>query len=144
MATLSIHFLEDLKAKLDSIKSTSYANVMIFMRWSDKEFTETRVNDLFTCLSFFQPITNKLELDLRDNCFKDEHASKLAAFVKRHEGLRELVIWLPSNYISDEGVSHFASAIESLPQLTRLALNFEWFPHQEFHDFKRGCYLTLQ
>lgn len=98
---------------------------------SENEFNEKVVNEFLSCLTSVNSIANRLELDLRDNGFKDHHIQPIADFIKRHSNLKELCIWMPCNYLTDKGVIRIIEVLDGLLNLTSLVLNFEWLAYKE-------------
>ncbi len=123
---LVVHFFKDLKARHNEIRSTQYTNVSIFVRWSDKEFKEERAQEFLEIISDFNPVSNKIEIDLRDNCFRDQHMKAIANMIKRSNELKELNLWLPANYITDKGAADLFACLDNLKKLQSLTVNLEW------------------
>ena len=126
MSTFSSHSLKSMKSKLSDIKTNTYEDINISIRWSDREFNTQRVDEFFLTLSYFNPITNKIDIDLRDNLFDDSHIEKLCKFILNHKNINHLSLWLPSNQISDKGASFLFKSIGDLKNLVILNLNLEW------------------
>ena len=123
---LSTHFFKDLKSKSDEISVTDYENVSIFCKFEDEYFTEEIAQEFLGLLSSIKSISNGLSVDLRDNAFTDLHMKRLASIILKHRELRELVLWLPDNYITDEGAVELLNVLDSLKNLKSLTVNFEW------------------
>lgn len=92
----------------------------------ETEFNEKHANEFLSNLAYINSIDNRLELDLRDNCFRDHHMQPIADFIKRHLDIKELCVWMPCNYLTDKGVIKLIEVISDLTNLTSLVLNFEW------------------
>jgi Ran GTPase-activating protein (RanGAP) involved in mRNA processing and transport len=71
-------------------------------------------------------VSNSFSLDLRDNAFTDAHLRGLAKTISRQKDLKELVLWLPNNYLTDDGVFELFKALEDLKNLRVLIINLEW------------------
>ena len=123
---LSTHFLKDLKSKSDEISVTDYENVSIFCKFEDEYFSEEIAQEFLGLIGLVRPISNSLSIDLRDNAFTDLHMKKLASIILKHKDIKELVLWLPDNYITDEGAVELLNVLDVLKSLNSLTVNFEW------------------
>ena len=126
MSVFSSHSLKTMQEKLSDIKNTNYEDVNISIRWSDREFNKERVEEFFLTLSYCNEITNKIDMDLRDNLFDNSHIKKLSDFLLNHRNINHLSLWLPSNQVSDKGASILFKAISELKNLVILNVNLEW------------------
>lgn len=77
-------------------------------------------------LQDFLPVSGKLEIDLRDNSFKDHHMKPIANLIKKSIDLKDLNIWMPANFLTDKGASELFGALDGLKKLTSLTINLEW------------------
>ncbi len=123
---LVVHFYKDLQAHHKVIRSTQYNNISIFVRWSDKEFKEEKAQEFLEIIGDINPVANKIEIDLRDNSFRDHHMKSLANMIKRSSELKELTLWLPANYITDKGAADLFACLDHLKKLQSLTVNLEW------------------
>jgi len=71
-------------------------------------------------------VKNKLEIDLRDNYLDDSIVVAIVDMLENNRNVLELVLWLPSNYISDTGAVVVFQEIEKLKKLRQLIVNLEW------------------
>ena len=96
------------------------------MKSPENEFNEKYANEFFVYLSYINSVENRLEIDLRDNSFRDHHMQSLADFIKKHSNIRELCVWMPCNYLTDKGVIKIIETISNCLNLISLVVNFEW------------------
>ena len=55
----------------------------------------------------------------------------LSDFIIKHTNLKELSLWLPCNYITDEGAIRLLECLQNLSELTHLVINLEWLFKKE-------------
>ena len=73
-----------------------------------------------------QNVKTKLEIDLRDNYLDDSIVVAIVDLLEINPNIQELVVWLPSNYITDIGAVALFKEIAKLKKLRQLIVNLEW------------------
>ena len=124
--SLSIHLFKDLKANAEELRVTDYENLSIFCKFEDEYFTEEIAQEFLRLLDSVRSVSNSLSIDLRDNAFTDDHVKRIAAMIAKHKDLKELVLWLPDNYITDDGATELIATLDGLKSLRLFTLNLEW------------------
>lgn len=124
--SLSVHLFKDLKAHADELRVTDYDNFSVFCKFEDEYFTEDIAQEFLRLLDSVRSVSNSLSIDLRDNAFTDEHVKQIAAMIAKHKDLKELVLWLPDNYITDDGATELIATLDGLKSLRLFTLNLEW------------------
>ncbi len=99
---------------------------------SNRRFTQEAANEFLNILTYFNEVSEVINIDLRDNFFDNKHMEKLGEALKKHSSIKELYLWLPCNCIQDEGVKLLLKNLSSLKNLEKLVLNLEWLIKKEF------------
>lgn len=95
-------------------------------RSNSREIFKNNMADFNYCLGLIRNITNKFEIDLRDNFLKDNMLEGIINIISNNINIKVLILWFPSNYLTDEGVKLLLSAIKKLTYLSEITINFEW------------------
>ena len=132
--------IADLKSNFERIKGTQFDNVSLFFRWSDIEFSDKKVDEVFLHTSYIKDTTRVLEIDLRDNCLADRHMYGIVDLLQNNHAVKKLTLWLPGNYIQDEGAIEIFECLSNMTGLTCLNINLEW----NFHLSNKSCYFLCQ
>ena len=123
---LTIHQMKDFKAKANELSNTDYENVSIFVKFEDELFTEDIAREFLDLLTSIKSANNSFSLDLRDNAFADEHIKRISFWISKNPNLKELVLWLPDNNITDDGAIELINLLDNLKHLKAFTLNLEW------------------
>ena len=123
---LVIHMMKDLKAKASEMASTDYEDASIFCKFEDEYFTEEIANEFLDLINSIQSVNNSFSIDLRDNAFTDKHIKRLATSIAKHKNIKELVLWLPDNRITDEGAIELINLLDNFKTLKIFTINLEW------------------
>ena len=137
---LIVRNIGDLKANFEQIKTTKFDNVSLFFRWSDIEFSDKKIDDVFLHTSYIKDITKILEIDMRDNCLADKHIYGIVDLLQNNHAVHKLTLWFPANYIQDEGAMEIFGCLSNMTNLTSLNINLEW----NFHLSNKSCYFLCQ
>ena len=124
--TLSVHMMKDFKAKADELSSTDYDSVSVFCKFEDEFFNEEVADQFLSLLESIKSVGTSFWLDLRDNAFTDSHVKRIAKAIAKHSNLKELLLWLPGNHVSDEGALELVGLLDVFRNLRSFTLNLEW------------------
>lgn len=122
----SVHLFKDLKAREAELPVTDFDNFSVFCKFEENQFGDDVAQEFMRRLNSVKSVSNSFSLDLRDNAFTDAHLRGLAQTIARQKDLKELTLWLPNNYLTDDGVIEIFQALEHLKNLRVLVINLEW------------------
>ena len=126
MSRLSVHLFKDLKAQAENLPNTDYEDFSVFCKFDEEYFTEEIAQEFIGLLNSARSVSNSFSIDLRDNAFTDSHIRQIAEIIRKHTEIKELLIWLPDNHITDEGAIPLISALDELKNIRSLIINLEW------------------
>ena len=56
----------------------------------------------------------------------DSFTESLTFLLSRNKSVRELILWMPSNYLSDVGAGRIFAELAGMVRLRKLVVNMEW------------------
>ena len=137
---LIVHNILDLKKNVELLKGEPFENVSLFFKWSDSEFTDKKVEEVFSYTDYIKDVSKSLEIDMRDNRLADRHMEGIANLLQANCRVQKLTIWMPGNFIKDEGAMQIFKYLEGMTNLTHLNINMEW----NFELSNKSCYFLCQ
>ena len=68
----------------------------------------------------------KLEIDMRDGRYTNDICILITMLLSNNQKVQQVVLWLPANYIDDDGVIFMFEELQHLVELRKLTINLEW------------------
>ena len=125
--SIMISGLGDLKKRYDEISSKTFDKVIFFMKKNPDLIARKNPNGTFGNLcEAIHGTRLSLEIDFRDNCLGDFMVETILRILQNNRSVQTLILWMPFNKFSDQGVKQMFDEIRSMVSVKKLLVNFEW------------------
>jgi len=126
---MRIYKLQDLNENMSKIKSKNWEKFIIYIsadKYGSFVGKDSDLRQFNSAMGQIKTVTGNLEIDFRDNFFKDDNLQGIIEIISNNPNMQGLSILMTSNFLTDVGVSRIFHAVGKANNLRTLNVNFNW------------------